>query len=670
MPNSVARFAAFGGRPAASLIRGDRSARASPSLWLARLWSLIAATDPGLLRLLLAARGTLSVGLTATALSIIAATLGRPITEFAFGVVLSMVGPFVMRDPTRRGRQTTLLLLVLPATVAVIASCLLHPYRPAGELWFLSLLFVGALLQARHPRALGLGLIAVLMTYVGLYLRLPPATLPAQLASLCVGAACIWTVCFVMLPLRPVATLQRAVRSVQRRAGSVLREVANDAEPGPLRRHLVRLNDAALAAEDQLVLLDEPSRLDVRLHLFDLEQAVTRLIALVAMDGMADRHWNRLRLAGERLRHGRTSRPGGLLGRDADPVRQTLRALVRAATALQDAADRAMAASVAPAAVPASPPGPLAWRGAAQVTLASLVAMLGGMALSPQRWFWAVITVYVVFLNTRTRGDTIHKGSHRVVGTLVGLFGGLLIAMSIEGSHLAECAIMLAAVFGIYYFYAVSYSIAIFFVTVLLGMVYGMLGVPLDQLLLLRLEETAIGVLAAGLAASFLWPKPTHRQVRLSGLQVLQSLRDVVQASLAAMEGDACGAPIEAVRRLDRQIADLRLALVPVAAGRFIMRRGRVERPVTALLACAEAARVLAASTVRPAADVDLAVLRRQAAAVESRIAAMLSGGRVPDPAGKVADGPAGQALLRLDRALAMLSERLAANVMDGFAVE
>jgi uncharacterized membrane protein YccC len=304
------------------------------------------------------------------------------------------------------------------------------------------------------------------------------------------------------------------------------------------------------------------------------------------------------------------------------------------------------------------------------VTLASLVAMLGGMALSPQRWFWAVITVYVVFLNTRTRGDTIHKGSHRVVGTLVGLFGGLLIAMSIEGSHLAECAIMLAAVFGIYYFYAVSYSIAIFFVTVLLGMVYGMLGVPLDQLLVLRLEETAIGVLAAGLAASFLWPKPTHHQVRLSGLQVLRSLRDVVQASLAAMEGGARGAPIEAVRRLDRQIGDLRLALVPVAAGRFIMRRGRVERPVTALLACAEAARLLAASTVRPAVDVDLAALRRQAAAVELRIAAMLSGGKAPEPAGQVADGPAGQALLRLDLALAMLSERLAANVMDGFAVE
>ena len=165
-----------------------------------------------------------------------------------------------------------------------------------------------------------------------------------------------------------------------------------------------------------------------------------------------------------------------------------------------------MAAAAAPVAAPPAPPGPLAWHGAVQVTLASLVAMLGGMALSPQRWFWAVITVYVVFLNTRTRGDAIHKGSHRVVGTLVGLFGGLLIAMSIEGNHIAECAIMLAAVFGIYYFYAVSYSVAIFCVTVLLGMVYGMLGTPLEQLLLLRLEETAIGVLAAGLAAFFVWP--------------------------------------------------------------------------------------------------------------------------------------------------------------------
>jgi uncharacterized membrane protein YccC len=633
-------------------------------------WARIAATDPGLLRLLLAARGTLSVGLTATVMSLVAASLGRPITEFAFGVVLSMVGPFVMRDATRRQRQITLLSLLPPAAIAVTVSSLLHEYPPSGEIWFLGLVFAGALLQARHPRALGIGLIAVIMTYVGLYLRLPPETLAPQLASLLIGAAIIYTVCFVLLPFRPISTLQRAVRSVQRRAGRILREAGETTDPHTLARHLARLNEAALAAEDQLVLLDEPSRVDVRLHLFDLEQAVARLIALVSAGGVAERHWDRLRVVGERLRWGRASRRRSPSDRASDPVQETLLALTRASAGLENAASRALGASAVPVAPPPAVPGPLAWQGAAQVTLASLVAMLGGMALSPQRWFWAVITVYVVFLNTRTRGDTIYKGSHRVIGTLGGLFGGLLIAVSIEGNHVAECAIMLAAVFGVYYFYAVSYSIAIFSVTVLLGMIYGMLGTPLEQLLVLRLEETAIGVLAAGLAASFVWPKPTHAQVRLSGHAVLRSLRDVVQASVAATEGGANLAPIEAVRRLDRQIADLRLALVPLTAGRFIMRRARVDRPVTALLACAESARVLAASVARPGGAQDWAALRRQAAAIEARIAAMLSGQSPPAGLVDVADGPAGEALRRLDLALSMLSERLETNLVDGFAVD
>jgi uncharacterized membrane protein YccC len=432
------------------------------------MWSRIVATDPGLLRLQLALRGTLSVGLTATVLAVLAATLNRPITAFAFGVVLSMIGPFIMRDATRRQRQTTLLLLLPPAAVAVTVSSLLHAYAPAGEVWFLSLVFVGALLSVHHPRALGLGLITVIMTYVGLYLRLPPATLPAQLGSLFIGTACIWIVCFVLLPLQPVKTLQRAVRAVQHRAARILREVGEPAKSNSLRRHLARLNEAALAAEDQLVLLNEPSQVDVRLHLFDLEQAVARLIALVAAGKVADRHWDRLLVTAERLRRGRNGSHSVRLRRDPDPMRQTLRALINASLALQGAADRAVTASAQPgASVPS--PGPLAWRTAMQVTLASLVAMFGGMALSPQRWFWAVITVYVVLLNTRTRGDTIHKGTHRIIGTLLGLFGGLLIAVSIAGNHLAECATMLAAVFGVYYFYAVSYSVAIFAVTVLLG---------------------------------------------------------------------------------------------------------------------------------------------------------------------------------------------------------
>jgi uncharacterized membrane protein YccC len=671
--NALSNFPSVRGGP-----ETGRSPRRSGLRWslarsLALLWDQVASIDPGLLRLLLAARGTLSVGLTVAVLFALVYVFDRPITQFAFGVVLSMVGPFVMRDPTRAQRQLTLLLLLPPAAAAVVISSLANSYPPAGEVWLLLLVFVAALLVSRHPRALALGLIAVIMTYIGLYLHLPPSTLPIQIASLGIGAAVVWIVCFVILPVRPVSTLRRTVRSVRRRAGRVLREALEGKDPQhsvALRQHLTRLNTAALAAEDQLALLDEPARTDLRLHLFELERTVMRLIDLISEGDVNKRHWDRVRVTAERLRRGQGVSRVASPGMQSDPLRAALLAVAHASTGLDRAASRAVAIVGAPTATTPAPPGPFAWRPALQVTLASLVAMLGGMALSPQRWFWAVITVYVVFLNARSRGDTLYKGFHRIAGTVAGLFGGMLISTAAANNEIIICVVMLAAVFGIYYLYSVSYSVAIFCVTVLLGMVYGSLNAPLGPVLVLRFEETAIGVLAAGLAASFVWPIPTRHQVRLSGLAVLRSLRDVVRASLAAMDRDADPAPIEAVRRLDRQIGDLRLSLVPLNASRFLMGRARAERPLTALLACAAQARILA-GVARAGASGDLASLRALGANVEARIAAMLS--ETPPQAeytAPVGEGPAADALRQLDQALAMLSERLEANVIDGFAVD
>jgi uncharacterized membrane protein YccC len=594
---------------------------------------------------------------------------------------------FVMRDATRKGRQITLLLLLPAAAAAVCLTSLVHTRALVGEAFFLALMFIASLLQALHPRALGMGLIAVVMTYIGLYLRLPIQTLPAQLASLLIGCSVVWVVSFVLMPLRPVSTLRRAVRSVQRRAARVLRQAAQTAEgngTASLSASLSDLNQAALAAEDQLDLLAEPSRLDVRLHLFELEQAVAELVGMVSRGQLAVRHRDRMHLAGERLRRARVR--GGWAWSDAvaDPAAEALSALAAASVGLDEATSRAAEAAAGPRTAAAPMPwGPLSWRMAAQVTLASMLAMGGGMLLSPQRWFWAVIAVYVVFLNSRSRGDTIHKGSHRVAGTLVGLFGGLAIGTVTAGNDTAEAAIMLLAVFGIYYFYAVSYSVAIFCVTVLLSLVYGTLGNPMEQILMLRLEETAWGVIAAVLAATFVLPTPTHQIVRMSGMSVLRSLRDVVQASLGVTPAGttpagATLAPIEATRRLDRQLADLRRAMMPLTAGRSIVRRGRADRPVTALLACADAARALAAPKSRVDVSGRLA-LQAQASAVEAKIEAILDGRwsaavarePAPDvPAATAETRQAAAALHRLDVALAMLAERLATNLVEGFAID
>src|ERR1700710_547135 len=65
---------------------------------LGTLRDRVGTSDPGLIRLTLALRGTLSVFLTASGSMLIAHLGGWPVPEFACGVTLSMMAPFLMRD--------------------------------------------------------------------------------------------------------------------------------------------------------------------------------------------------------------------------------------------------------------------------------------------------------------------------------------------------------------------------------------------------------------------------------------------------------------------------------------------------------------------------------------------------------------------------------------------
>ena len=253
-----------------------------------------------------------------------------------------------------------------------------------------------------------------------------------------------------------------------------------------LRRSLARLNEVALAADDQLSMLYPVRSVPLRLHLMDLELAAARL-ASAPLDGMklggngdpirTRRDAARLQLHARRLRLGRwTARHMRLSTIESvSEIGAGLADIARAAAAFgQVAAELPVHAKPQP--VPKAVPGPLAWRVALRVTLASAISMAGGMALSPQRWFWAVITTYVVFLGTRSRGDTLYKGVQRLGGTLLGLVAGLSLAAALEGNGPAEAVTLLAATFGMYYLFLVSYTLGIFFVTVLLGLIYSLLG--------------------------------------------------------------------------------------------------------------------------------------------------------------------------------------------------
>ncbi len=617
-------------------------------------------------------------------MSLVAVGLGRVLgvqpVEFASGVTFSLMAPFLMREPNRQARQVTLLYLALPAMAVTVVTGVMHGQGRLGDTFFLGLVFLAFLLQARSPRGIGLGLVAVVVSYVGLYLELPVETLPNQLLSIVVAVPVVAFASFVLFPLRPVATLRRTVQAVQGRAASVLHDAAavragDPAAGRTLRRSLARLNEAALAADDQLAMLYPVRSAPLRLHLMDLELAAARLASapldIVVTDSAAGRAFGRRRAARlqvheRRLRQGRWS-ARHINGAAADLLGDGVASIAQAAAALGQAA-AALPVAAAPQPAPPAVPGPLAWRVALRVTLASALAMAGGMALSPQRWFWAVITTYVVSLGTRSRGDTIYKGVQRLAGTLLGLVAGLTLATLLHGNSVAACVALLASVFGMYYLFLVSYTVGIFCVTLLLGLLYTLLGAAMEPILVLRLEETAIGAAAAVAVAVFVLPLRTRDQVAQSGTAVLRALAGAIAVCRRALAGDAGALPVPAMRAVDRQVADLRLALLPVMAGRFLSRRSDRERPVAALLDCVHWARMLAVAATAP--DPDAAA---RAGSIERRLQALADGDRTAAPqhvAPQTGGTPVETALHQLDIAAATLAEGLAIGAMHAYRLE
>jgi len=652
--------------------------------------------DPGLLRLTIALRGTLTTALTTASALVIGHLAGLSPAVFANGIAFSMMAPFLMREPTLAQQRRTLLFLLVPSLLATAATAMLHAQPLAGEGFFLALVFFGYLFQPRAQRMIGIGLVAVITTYIGLFLQLPRVLLPFQLFASLLAFAVVAIVCLVALPITPAVTLRRAVRTVQWRAAQVLKSARQLTRGGSLssprmRRDLVRLNEAVLAADDQLAFLEQDGGDIVRAGLIDLELATARCIDAMRTDEPDRRDGLRLHLHLRRMRQGR---PYVLSAKSLEPgsLLACLLELGHALHRLSVTARKTKKNPLSPVPAPL-PPGPLAWRVAIRITLAAGLAMAGGLALSPHRWFWAVITVYVVFLNTRSRGDTIYKAAQRIAGTLLGITAGLAIATFMDDHTGLQIGVLLLSVFGMYYFYVVSYTVGVFCVTMMLGMIYGTLGEPLEALFVLRLEETALGAIAAIVVAFFVLPARTRDQVRSSGRNVLVALADAVKATRDVLtDGGISGtSPDAAMRKVDRQVADLRLSLAPLVARRWLFRRESFERPVPVLLDCVHSTRQLvAASRQKPRRRPDDALTSRLDA-IERRIRQLASStthslrtlpitvhasaktdsspesGRAADP-GSERDWEA--PLRRLETSLVILMERLQIGALEGFALD
>ncbi|WP_051817612.1 FUSC family protein [Streptomyces sp. NRRL S-1813] len=237
-------------------------------------------------------------------------------------------------------------------------------------------------------------------------------------------------------------------------------------------------------------------------------------------------------------------------------------------------------------------------RAAFQVSVGSTLAIIGGEFLSSQRWYWAVLACWVVFLNTASTGEIMVKGYRRLVGTVLGVVAGVALAGLVGNHTWAAFALVLLCIFGMFFSAPLSYALMSFFVTAMLGLLYTLLNTYSLSVLVLRIEETALGAACGIIAAMVVLPVHTDRRTDELLGTVLVRLRDVVSAAVEQLSGGPAVDLLGKARDLDTALDDLRASTKPLTHPITPLRvRRQTARYLVALLeTCAYHARSLAAT--------------------------------------------------------------------------
>ncbi|MEU9456935.1 FUSC family protein [Streptomyces sp. NPDC048277] len=290
-------------------------------------------------------------------------------------------------------------------------------------------------------------------------------------------------------------------------------------------------------------------------------------------------------------------------------------------------------------------------RAAVQVAVGSSLAIVGGEFLSAQRWYWAVLTCWIVFINTASTGEILVKGYRRLLGTVLGVVAGIGLA-GLVGHHVwTAFGLVLLFIFAMFYSAPLSYTLMSFFVTAMLGLLYTLLNTYSTDVLVLRVEETALGAVCGVIAAAVVLPVHTDRRTDELLAGTLDRLAEVTRAAAEQLSGAPPTDLVEKARDLDQALADLRAAVQPLTHPITPLRSRRdTARYVVALLeTCAYHARSLAATAellpTHPsiAADPRLRGAGQRIVRNIEAIAAQVAGGR---PAAGIETGPSIAAML------------------------
>ena len=157
---------------------------------------------------------------------------------------------------------------------------------------------------------------------------------------------------------------------------------------------------------------------------------------------------------------------------------------------------------------------------------------------------------------------------------------------------------MLVFIFAMFFTAPLSYALMSFFVTAMLGLLYTLLNTYSLSVLVLRIEETALGAACGVVAAALVLPVHTDRRTDELLATVLARLGEVSSAAVDQLSGGVALDLLDKARDLDTALEDLRSSTQPLTHPITPLRaRRQTARYLVALLeTCAYHARSLAAT--------------------------------------------------------------------------
>lgn len=577
------------------------------------------AADPALSRLRIAARALFALTLTVMVLVSVHQVRPLPVAAYGLAILLSFIGTIGIREVGWRRQTVTRALAGLIGASASILAGALAPQPLVADIVFLSIIFVSVYIRRYGMRWLGVGLVAFMAYFMGDYMHPPPSEAGFMLLAAAVALGSAQLASTLLFTEDPERDFRRALRTIDHRINLILRHLLQASVNGKLppddrmtvRAQMTELREILLMAEGFVPQITpegwavDGATADLAGGLIDLLLAVERLVryrerelpppealhALLTESGptVAAAHSPTVAFSGEasqllhEVRRAR-ARINLALGPPPSPIFQ--RAAASSPAAVQ--------AALCPrrAGIPAAFHRPI------QVTVACGLALAAGLMLSPTRWYWAVITAYLVFNNTRTRADTALRALNRAAGTLGGVVAGTLLATLLHGHSLAAGLLIPIVFFLAVYNLQASYGWMIFFFTNGLALLYGLMGMFTPELLFLRLSETLVGGLCGIVAAFLIFPVRTGGAVDAAMKDFLDALDEVMAA--AGDKKKVADDITNAALKLDHKYGALAIAVRPLGGPWSVVTKfGSVRTKLLLLVSCAHWARVL----VRALAD-------------------------------------------------------------------